>query len=216
MTAWVVRAGRHGHDEDFNLTTGRTASGWGEYGDLTPYATREQLRAVVDARFPDDPLMRRAIRAGQLAALRLSIAPGDIIVMPMKSKPGHVAIGVCTAPYEYDPRGDRPGRRHRIPVGWNEDLLSRSVFKDDLLSTINGAQSVFSASRTTPPSGWMPSPGDDPIRARRPQGARRSGCGTPRRCWSVCSPRTTCCRPQRRRSSLSRVPGCSMSERSDP
>jgi len=147
MTAWVVRAGVNGENEQWNLARGRMGSGWHEYGDLSACTTRADVRALVDNAYPNDPPMRRAIWAGQLWALRDSIKPGDLVIQPMKTKRGYLAVGRCTGVYAFDAKQPNPAQRHYLPVTWDKDLVARSVLKDDLLNMVNGAMTVFRPSR---------------------------------------------------------------------
>lgn len=146
MTTWVVRAGSSGEDEDWNLTSGRAGVGWPEIGDMSACHSREDVRALVDAAFPTDSVMRRANYTGQLWALRGVIRPGDLIIMPLK-RSGELAFGTCRGGYSYDASATDRRRRHHINVDWHSDHFSRSVLKDDLLNMINGAMTVFSPSR---------------------------------------------------------------------
>lgn len=149
MTAWVVRAGASGENEGWNLEKGRAGVGFAEVGDLTGCGSREDVRARVAAAYPDAPALRRANFTGQLWALRNSIAVGDVIVMPLKTQAGYLAMGRCTAGYAYDAGQQDPERRHHIQVDWAVDPVPRSVLKDDLLNMVNGAMTVFSPSRNS-------------------------------------------------------------------
>lgn len=146
MTAWVVRAGAIGEDEDWNLSSGRAGVGWPEIGDMSECRSREDIRALVDAAFPADSVMRRANATGQLWALQGVIQPADLIIMPLK-RSGELAFGMCRAGYSYDASAQDTRRRHHIDVDWHPEHFSRSVVKDDLLNMINGALTVFSPSR---------------------------------------------------------------------
>lgn len=146
MTAWIVRAGASGANERWNLQSGRAGVGFAEVGDLTGCLTREQVREVVDESFAGDATNRRANFTGQLWALRGSIRTGDLIVMPLK-RSGQIALGLCTEGYSYDAAEADKERRHHIKVDWSTEPVSRSAFKDDLLNTVNGAMTVFSATR---------------------------------------------------------------------
>lgn len=146
MAVWVVRAGRGGEDEDWNLSQGRAGVGFAEVASLQDCHSREDIRALVDATFPNDPPGRRSTAAAQLWAIRGSMQPGDMIIMPLK-RSGLLAFGTCTARYSYDAAQPDARRRHHIRVNWQPEHVSRTALKDDLLNTINGALTVFSPSR---------------------------------------------------------------------
>lgn len=146
MKAWVVRGGGRGQDETDNLQRGRATIGWTELGDLTDLHDRDAVRARVASVYGDDHPGRQANYTGQLWAFRKVIQPGDLILMPLKSQPGHIAFGRCVGDYGFDPAAD-PHRRSYRPVEWQPDVVPRSVLQRDLLSMVNAAMTVFSPSR---------------------------------------------------------------------
>ena len=146
MTAWIVRAGRFGEREQRALAEGLSAVGWSEVGDLGHANTKDEVRAAVASSFPTAPPGRIANYTGQLWALRASIKPGDLIVMPLKSST-RIALGLCTKGYEYHLNNPDVDSRHAISVDWRTTDVSRAAIKDDLLNTINGAMTVFQASK---------------------------------------------------------------------
>lgn len=145
VTAWIVRSGVAGERDRWALDNGLAGGGFREFPELTAARTRNEVRAVVEASLPDRNGMQVATAAGQLWALRDSIKPGDLVVLPLKTT-RHVAFGLCTGGYRWIPDGAED-RHHAISVDWRRDDVPRSAFKDDLLNTINGALTVFSASR---------------------------------------------------------------------
>jgi restriction system protein len=146
-SAWVVRAGRDGEHEQFNLDTQLATIGWAAVGDVTACKTREDVRALVDAAYPDDSSGRRANYTGQVWAFRASVKPGDLVVMPSKLRPGYLYLGRCTGPFRYDPTQPNPSRRKQVPVEWKSDPVSKSAIKDDLLNSLNGIMTVFNPTR---------------------------------------------------------------------
>jgi len=144
--AWVVRAGRDGEQEQANLDTSTATIAW-NVGDLMSATSRDDIRAVMDAAYPDDSPGRRANSTGQVWAFRSSIKPGDIILMPSKLRPGYIYLGKCTGPYRYAADQVDPGRRQQLPVEWLDEPVSKSVIKDDLLYSLNGIMTVFNPSR---------------------------------------------------------------------
>ena len=144
--AWVVRAGSQGEAEASNLELNRASIGWWEVPDMTPLTSREQVRHVMDGVLPDASTQSRGNITGQLWAFRSSIEVGDLVVMPLKSQPGMIAVGRCTGPYGYD--ADAPeAARHYRPVQWQPDLISRDALQPDLLAIVNGAMTIFSVYR---------------------------------------------------------------------
>ena len=145
-SAWVVRAGREGEAESSNLALGRASIGWSEVPDMSAVTSREQLREIVDGQYPAASAQSRAVTTGQLWAFRSSIAEGDLVVMPLKTQPGMIALGRCTGAYRYD--ADAPeAARHYVPVEWQPDVVSRETLQPDLLAMVNGAMTVFSVTR---------------------------------------------------------------------
>lgn len=146
VNAWVIRAGSVGEQEQANLESGTAAIGW-EVGDLSACTSREDVRGLIDAAYPSDTLGRRANATGQVWAFSHTIAPGDIIVMPSKHRPGYMYLGRCLGNYRYVADEADRGRRHQLPVKWLPEPVSKSVIKDDLLYSLNGIMTVFNPSR---------------------------------------------------------------------
>ncbi len=84
--AWVVRAGRDGEQEQANLVADTATIGWG-IGNLTGVSSREEMRSLMDAAYPEDSPGRLANLTGQAWAFRSQIRPGDIVIMPSKLRP---------------------------------------------------------------------------------------------------------------------------------
>lgn len=143
MTAWVLRAGKQGEDEQWCLETGAAGAAWNGVGDMSGCKSRDDVRALLEIALPGRPPGVQANNAGQLWGL-LNIAPGDIVILPRKTSGKPFAIGVCTAGYEYRP--DAP-IRHVVSVDWKRDDVPRTAIKDDLLSTLGALLTVFKASR---------------------------------------------------------------------
>jgi restriction system protein len=141
MTAWVIRAGRHGEREQWCLESGVAGGGWEEVGDLSACSSREDVRALLDIALPGTKPGLRANHAAQLWGL-LTIQPGDLIVLPLKSKT--LALGWCTKGYQYRP--DEP-LQHTISVDWKRDDVPRSAIKEDLLYTLGAIMTIFKAKR---------------------------------------------------------------------
>lgn len=145
--AWVVRAGRSGENEQWNIDNGCVSVGWPEIGDLTGCHTKDAVRALVDAAYPQDSPAQRANSTTQLWAFRQAIKPGDLVIMPLKTKRGYLLFGRCTGPFAYDPGNTNLKRRKTVPVAWQAQPVSKTLIKDDLVYSLNAISTVFSPSR---------------------------------------------------------------------
>lgn len=144
--AWVVRAGRNGEAEASNLELGRASIGWSEVPDMSALTSRERVQETVDALFPDASAQSRGATTGQLWAFRASISVGDLVVLPLVTQPGMLAVGRCIGGYGYDPAASDEAR-HYLPVRWQPEFVPRAALKQDFLAMVNGARTVFSVSR---------------------------------------------------------------------
>ncbi|TCM39610.1 restriction endonuclease [Kribbella sp. VKM Ac-2568] len=147
MTAWIVRGGLHGEREPWALDHSFAGGGFHEVPDLAAHTNREAIASLVGSSFPADSHPGRlANYTGQMLALRTSIVPGDVVVMPMKTRK-RIAIGICVSGYQYRADEPDPTRRHTIGVNWANVDVSRGALKDDLLNTVNGAMTIFRATK---------------------------------------------------------------------
>lgn len=101
----------------------------------------------MDAVYPEDTPGRLANLTGQVWAFRNQIQPGDIVIMPSKLRPGYLYLGKCAAHYRYKADETDIARRHQILVDWQEEPVSKSAVKDDLLYSLNSIMTVFSPTR---------------------------------------------------------------------
>ena len=144
--AWMVRAGSTGEREKVALEEGLAIAGWEEVGDLSHVATRPALREVLEQAYPSDSRATIGNWTGQMWRLLHEIKIGDLIVLPLKSQPGIIAVGRVVGNYQY--RGDaNPGFRHVRQVHWLRVDLSRSDVRQDLLDSMGSLLTVCRLSR---------------------------------------------------------------------
>ena len=125
--AWLVRGGEHGEREEMALARGLAIAGWEELGDISDCETREGIRQVLTATYPEVSDKVIGNWTGQLWRFKEQIKTGDFVVMPLHTRPGQVAIGRIVGPYEYwaaEPQGFRQIRR----VEWLQTDLSTRGF----------------------------------------------------------------------------------------
>ena len=140
MAVWLIRAGRHGEDEDQALDQGLAIIGWHEMPDMGTIATYEEMKARHAAVYPD--MSPRAVQnnAAQVWAFSHRITVGDLAVLPLKTR-SVVAVGRVAGPYEF-----RSGR-HVRKVEWTRANVPRSEIGQDLLYSIGAFMTVCEITR---------------------------------------------------------------------
>lgn len=137
---WLVRAGRHGEDEETALSEGLAIIGFREAGDLRAYAALEDLTVALQAADPAGSSHRAGNLARQLWAFREGMHEGDTVVLPLKTQPGQIALGRVVGGYEHRQVGGLP--RHVRRVKWEQPGMSRSTFRQDLLYSFGAFMTV--------------------------------------------------------------------------
>lgn len=145
MPVWLVRAGKHGEAEQTAVEKGLVTIGWNELPDLTPVQTREALGDLFRSVHPEASAPKVANEVGQIWAFRSRIQPGDLVVLPLKTRSA-VAIGKVSGQYEYH-EDITDGIRHVRPVKWLRPDLPRTAFDQDLLHSLGAFMTVCQISR---------------------------------------------------------------------
>ena len=119
--AWMVRGGKEGQSEQESLANDFVAIGWGDLSDLANRSSEEIGEQLKEAR-PDKSKFSIANQKAQVYSFGQKMAPGDLALLPLKTNPGHIAVGRVVGPYAY--RATAPWDvRHIRPVKW----LSKDV-----------------------------------------------------------------------------------------
>ena len=141
MVIWVVRAGKHGERENLAIGEKRAFIGWEQFGDLSSYRTREDIRKFLEKINPDWSPSKVGNYAGQLLNFVGGIRVGDMIALPLKGKPA-IAFGKVTGEYKFI--ADNPeGARHSRKVEWSNQVILKSAFDMDILYSFNIPKTVF-------------------------------------------------------------------------
>lgn len=144
MTMWLVRAGKAGEREKLALETGSAVIGWDELPDLTSCTTRDGLRSLLKATYPDQKPKTLMSWESQVWPFRETIAVGDLVVLPLKTR-SDIAFGRVKGPYQF--RSDLPGGHlHTRPVEWLKEF-PRSAFDKDILFSFGAFMTVCRISR---------------------------------------------------------------------
>lgn len=136
---WVMRAGARGEDEAVALEEGLAIIGFKDVPDLRNFPSREALIEHLLESDPERSRSRAQNWAAQLWAFREEARTGDIVVLPLKTRPSEIALGHITGPYEFRRVGDE--QRHVRPVKW-EKIVPRSKFNQDLLYSFGAFMTV--------------------------------------------------------------------------
>ena len=144
--AWMIRAGRDGEREEKALSEGLVIVGWDQLSDIAHCRTREELRERLHQAYPDAAKNSVANWTGQLWRLVKQIQDDDLVVMPMKTRHGKIAIGRFIGPYEYRLE-EPPGFRHVRKVDWIRTDIAVEALRPDLRASMGSLLTICRLSR---------------------------------------------------------------------
>ncbi len=138
MGLWMVRAGKHGEQEQAALEHGLIAIGWNDLPDLSTFKSKEDLARVYGEFFPDEKPKAAIIAVSQLWRFVHGIQKGDMVVLPLKSE-SSIQIGRITGSYAFKEFAENV--KHIRSVEWIKKL-PRATFPKDLLYSFGAACTV--------------------------------------------------------------------------
>ncbi|MFC4913237.1 CBS domain-containing protein [Actinomadura gamaensis] len=144
--AWLIRGGRQGEREERALGEGLAIAGWSEVGDIGACKTWADLTESLRESYPE--VSRNVIGnwTGQLWKFTTEIQNGDLVVMPLRTRPGRVAVGRVSGPFEYRP--DEPdGFRKVRKVDWVRDDIRWDSIKPDLRASLGSLLTICRLTR---------------------------------------------------------------------
>lgn len=140
-SVWVVRHGKHGEDETEALSRGLAIIGWEDMGAFEGVTDYEEIRHIVAGRAPNDTAPQVAATARQLFAFACKIQEGDMVVLPLKSEWGEIAVGDVTGGYGWQ-RLSGVDRHVRL-VDWSESRVLREDLPAGLRRSISSPPTVY-------------------------------------------------------------------------
>lgn len=143
MALWLVRGDRHGSFQALALEKGLAYHG-SKIGDLSSVTSREDVLTLLREDYPNEKENKLKNWANQLYALAHRIAPGDLVVMPLRHTP-QIAIGRVSGGYTY--RTDLGDVFHTIPVDWQVSDFPRTKLGQDLLYSLGAFMTVCQVKR---------------------------------------------------------------------
>ena len=144
-TAWLIRAGKSGEREDFNIERGLASMGWGNIPDLRGVPSRGELERMLRFAMPGARDKAISTQANQLRAMRDRVRVGDLVVLPLKTT-SQIAFGIVTRPYWYSDDLE-PDWRHVVSVDWKRTDVPRTAVKQDLLHSLGSALTICTITR---------------------------------------------------------------------
>jgi restriction system protein len=140
----MVRAGRHGEQEDVALEEGVVTIGWQKIPDLSKIKSKDALEKLYLEYYPDQKKMEVANKVGQIWRFMDEIKKGDLVALPLK-KQSAVAIGkIEDNRYQYEKLAENV--KHIRKVKWLK-TIPRSAFDQDLLYSLGAFMTVCQISR---------------------------------------------------------------------
>ncbi len=125
-SVWLIRAGQLGEAEQQCLDEDFCGIGWSDLPDLSGL-TSDQIDVRIETVYRGDSPGRVANSKGQIRDF-MSMQVGDIVLMPLKSHKGLVAVGEVAGPYQHRP--DLPKVLNHIrPTEWISDGHPRELFE---------------------------------------------------------------------------------------
>lgn len=135
MALWLVRAGKHGEDENKALEKSLVIIGWQEMPDVGNIQSYGDMKKKHSEVYPDMSPKAIMNNAAQLWAFAKRINKGDLVVLPLKTR-SMIAIGKIVGDYQYTEG------RHTRKVQWIKDDIPRDVFGQDILYSFGAFMTV--------------------------------------------------------------------------
>jgi len=139
MALWLVRAGSHGERVKFDLENKVAAIGWEEIGDLSQFASREEILAEITEKYPEKKPATHSTWASELFSFCKKMEVGDFVAMPLGDR-ASIFIGKIKGDYQY--KSDNPiNSRHIRVVDWIDEY-PRTSFRQDILNSLGSLLAV--------------------------------------------------------------------------
>lgn len=143
MSLWLVRAGKHGAEEQIAIDQNVVTIGWNEFPSFSKIKTRNDLTAVYRKEYPDVSKNKSGNEIGQIWRFIHEIKIGDLVALPLKMQSA-ISIGRVEGDYEYKELADHV--KHIRRVKWLK-TLPRSAFDKDILYSLGAFMTVCKIER---------------------------------------------------------------------
>lgn len=82
MSLWLVRAGKHGAEEQIAIDQNVVTIGWNEFPSFSKIKTKNDLTAVYRKEYPDVSKTKAGNEIGQIWRFVQVIKKGDLVALP--------------------------------------------------------------------------------------------------------------------------------------
>jgi restriction system protein len=137
---WLVRAGRHGEQEQAALEKNLVAIGWEELGDISQLNNKEDLVKLFQTTYPAEKPKATTNKANQVWRFKTEIEIGHLVVLPLKNEPA-IAIGKIKSDYKFTKNLGTEISHYR-EVEWLTKDMPRTRLKQDLLYSLGAFLTV--------------------------------------------------------------------------
>lgn len=138
MSLWLVRAGKHGVQEQGALEHNVVVIGWNDFSDLSKVSDKEALADIYAQLYPSSTKRKAASTVGQIWRFIREIQKGDLVAVPLKTQSG-ITIGQVEGDYEF--RKLTENIKHTRRVKWLK-TFPRSAFDQDILYSLGAIMTV--------------------------------------------------------------------------
>jgi restriction system protein len=142
MSLWVVRAGRHGEQQETALKEGLVCHAWNELPDYSAL-NKDELKQLYKATYPQDSEKQVAIGLSQVWRFAHEIQIGDTVALPLRTESA-ISFGRVVSEYQY--KKIAANVMHIRKVEWVK-TLPRSVIPKDVLHSMDSKLTAFKVSR---------------------------------------------------------------------
>lgn len=142
MTAWFIRAGKKGEFEDMFISQGTIAlEGHFLPSNFSLVKSTLAFRDEIERHIPGAKKGEIINRSSQAWSFAKEMAIGDLVLLPLKSKPKAVCVGEIVGPYLYC-KSIAISHRHFRKVQWIAHNLPKAAFDRDIQNSLKSGMTI--------------------------------------------------------------------------
>lgn len=140
----MVRAGRGGRFSDLFKKKNMIAIGWERVGDLSEVSSQDEMRDIVEDKYPEITPAQLRSHVGQIARFRFEFNIGDAVLTYDPAERRYF-VGKIVGEYEYNSKMKE--YRHVRKVEWFENTIPRDKLSTPTKNTLGAIQTLFEIGR---------------------------------------------------------------------